>query len=326
MRRARPALALRLLAASLLAAAATNAFAQVTFPLTFEASADTLDETERAYITSHVQAAGASWVAVLDVAGARSIEVAIALGDAPTANGGSVTSVFAGVVGGRNLFEQSAAAELRTGVDPNGATPDMRITFGTAYLRNELWFDPNPAQRIFPVPGDKTDAQSVVLHEFGHALAYNGWANGQGVPPDSYWSSFDQWMIAGAPTLFGGANAMLQFGTAPELTTNNIHHWANGPIPPLKRRDVERPVEWKDGVPLPWPGCDGVPSTDAPPSRDAPGARGNLPAGLLYELMNGVVFYRGTRYEISALDVATLEDVGLPVRELSLFASGFEGN
>lgn len=305
---------------------ATSASAQVTFPVTFEASADTLNETERAYVTSHVQAAGASWVAVLDLAGARSIEVAIALSDAPTASGSSLTSVFAGVVGGRNLFEQSVAAELRTGVDPNGATPDMRITFGTAYLRDELWFDPNPAQRIFPVPGDRTDAQSVMLHEFGHALAYNGWANGQGVPPDTYWSSFDQWMIAGAPTLFGGPGAILQFGTAPELTTNNIHHWANGPIPPLTRRDVARVVEWKDGAPLPWPACDGVPSTEAPTSRDAPYAKGNLPTGLVYELMNGVVFYRGTRYEISALDVATLEDAGLPVQELSLFASGFEGD
>ena len=28
--------------------------------------------------------------------------------------------------------------------------------------------------------------------------------------------------------------------------------------------------------------------------------------------MNGVVFYRGTRYQVSALDLAILRDVGVP--------------
>lgn len=309
-----------------LALFAGSAFAQVSFPVSFNSSADPLTAGERAQVTSHIQAAGQQWAAVLDLAGSRSIEVEVGLSNAPTANGSSVTSVFVAVAGGRDMFEQSAAAELRSGIDPNGAEPDIRITFGTAFLRNELWFDPDPVARTATVPIEKTDAMSVALHEFGHALAYNGWADGQGIPPATFWSTFDQWMIAGTPTLFGGTQAILQFGTAPDLTTNNIHHWDNGPIPRFKQRPDRGAVQWKHGVPIPFPGCDGIITADAPRPADLVGATGNLPSGLLYELMNGIVFYRGSRYHISALDVATLEDAGLPVREMSVFANGFEGN
>lgn len=306
-------------------AASPGAYAQVVFPVSFAPSAAPLTVAERAAVTSHVQAAGQAWMDVLLLAGPRSIEVEIALDALPTGNGSSVTSVFVGTFGGRDLFEQSATAELRTGIDPNGATPDIRITFGIDYLRNELWFDPDPIARTAAVPIAKTDAMSVALHELGHAFAYNGWANGQGVPPATYWSTFDRWMMPGTPSLFGGTSAILQFGTAPELTTDNIHHWANGPIPRSKRVHETHDAPWDDGAPRPLPGCDGVPSADAPPSADAIGAKGALPAGLLYELMNGVVFYRGSRYDISPLDVATLKDVGLAVRELPFFRDGFEG-
>jgi hypothetical protein len=34
---------------------------------------------------------------------------------------------------------------------------------------------------------------------------------------------------------------------------------------------------------------------------------------LVPDLMNGVVFYRGTRYGVSALDLAIMADIGLPI-------------
>ena len=39
--------------------------------------------------------------------------------------------------------------------------------------------------------------------------------------------------------------------------------------------------------------------------------------------MNGVVFYRGTRYDVSTLDIGVLVDVGLIVGDV-IFADGFE--
>lgn len=135
------------LAAALLGLLPAIAAAQVSFPVSFAPSAAALDNGQRAAITQHVQVAGARWVRDMDLSGPRSIEIEVALDPGiNTANGGSVSSSPAGTVGARNVFEQGVAGELRTGVDPNGATVDARFTFGTAYLANELWFDPDPTR------------------------------------------------------------------------------------------------------------------------------------------------------------------------------------
>lgn len=296
--------------------------AQVQFPLSFEASAAGLTGPERAQITSHVNAAGQLWIRELELGGARSIEVVVGVDDArPTAGGASVTTAFVAVVGGRDLFEQGAAAELRSGIDPNAAGADVRITFNTAYLRNELWFDPNPAARSATVPADRTDAMSVFLHEFGHALAYNGFANlANGQPQPTFWSTFDRWIVPGPPfpIRFSGPRAAATHGSNPDLTINNIFHWANfargvaAPGPAW-----QAPIRFVDGRPEPQA------IYDEPVSVDAVGPSLAMlqPEGLVDELMNGIVFLRGSRYAISKLDRATLADAGLPV---VLYRDGFE--
>lgn len=299
--------------------------AQVAFPVSFDSSANGLTPTERANLTSHLQAAGQNWVSLLGITAQRSIEIQVEVNDnIATFGGASFASSFVGVIQGRDTFEQGAAAELRSDVDPNGATPDVRIIASSVYLRNELFFDPNPTQRTAPVPNNKTDAMSVALHEIGHALGYNGFANGLGVPPASFWSTFDRWMLSGTPTLFGGPTVLQVWGSNPDLTTNNIFHWSNEPFP--TRADiVQQTVRWSDeGTPIPNMVCGHIPSQDAPVSMRAPS--GGPPPGLLSELMNGIVFFRGHRYFISALDLATLADVGLPPigNPGRIFANGFE--
>ena len=301
-----------------------EARAQVQFPVAFEASANGLTATERAQLGSHVAAAGQLWVRELAIDGPRSIEVTIGIDDArPTANGGSVTSAFVGVAGGRDLFEQGAAAELRSGADPNGAAADIRITFNTTYLRNELWFDPAPALRTATVPPDRTDAMSVLLHEFGHALAYNGFANpANGVPQPTFWSTFDRWMIPGPPTpvRFAGPRASAAYGSNPDLTINNIFHWGNTALQglrPAQAPATTAPIRFVDGRPQP-------PAFEHEPvSIDASALAASMlrADALADELMNGLFFVRGTRYAISNLDRATLADAGLP---MALFRDGFE--
>jgi hypothetical protein len=294
--------------------------AQVQFPVSFDATANGLTVSERNAITSHIQAAGQIWVRQLDFNASRSLEVEVGINDSrPTANAGSVTSGFVAVISGRNTFEQGATAELRSGVDPNGAGADTRVTFNTNYLRNELWFDPDPLARVVTVPTNRTDAMSVALHELGHAFAYNGWGNlSTGQPPPDFWSTFDRWTTPGPPIYFDGPQAFLASATRPDQTTGNIFHWANGAAMAPAGRMAE-PVIWSDGVPLPQL----VNCAPRSVSANAPELRSFIGRSLVGELMNGVVFIRGGRYKISGLDRAVLRDLNLST---TIFAGGFELN
>jgi PEP-CTERM motif len=247
--------------------------------VTFNVSFDDLSNSYAAYytdITRHVQAAGADWMSRFDITVNTTLDVRIGFANIATANGASVTSSPVSSSGGINVFEQGAAAKIKTGVDANGAAPDIQFNFGiNGYLQNELWFDPDPVAQTALVPINKTDARSVVLHEFGHALGFNGWRDGTtGALPSNFQSTFDQWLQLGSsangdPTLFfTGAHAVAAYGGAVPVTFGNIFHVGN----------------------------------DAPRDGD----------DLLPDLMNGVVFYRGTRYQISALDLAIMQDAGLP--------------
>lgn len=119
-------------------------------------------------ITAALQAAGAEWNRHL--VGSGSLEVEVSMANIPTMDGTSVSSGFVRNNGTRDIFEQGAAFEIRKGTDPNGADPDIRIRIGTAYLTDQLWFDPNPQTRTDPIPANHIDAMSVFIHELGARL------------------------------------------------------------------------------------------------------------------------------------------------------------
>lgn len=295
-------------------------YAQVSFPVSFSDAAAGLTQDERDQLTSHYQAAGRKWAQMLGITELRNIEILIGVEDIPTVSANSATSVFFGTFDNRATYEQGAAHELRTGTDANGSSADVLVNIGLDYLRNELWFDPDPDSRSAPVPVDKTDAMSSALHEIGHALAYNGWADGMGIPPADFWSTFDRWMQGSSPTLFHGPAAIIAWGSAPELTTNNINHWGNLPGLQVEGPKSHEAVQWQDGVPVPRDSCPGMISIDPPANLAELLATDTL----LDELMNGVAFVRGTRYFISPLDMATLQDAGLPFDPEYIFHNGFE--
>ncbi len=312
--------------AGLLLLAAAEAPAQVSFNIAFDASANVLTATEKNNVISHLQEAGRRWVGVLAIGGPRSIEITVFISNIPTASGASAVSSFVGTINGRETYEQGVAAELRLGTDPNGAAGDAIVTFGLAYLRNELWFDPDPQARTAPVPLDKTDAMSTALHELGHILAYNGFADvNTGQPPATFWSIWDRWMIPGQPTVFSGPNAVASWGSMPDLTTGNINHLGN-PVSATAGYALEpcaeQAIRWRDGAPIPRR-CPAPGSIDAPPSAAAPQRDSRTGgASLIDQLMNGVVFYRGMRYDISDLDRGVLRDVGFTLDRI--LATGFD--
>lgn len=277
----------------------------------------------RQLITQHVTEAGRRWVEPLVLGSPCSIEVEFHLDpDIPTANGRSLTSVQVGTAGGRAMYEQGVAHELRTGNDPNGGDTDMEINFGVDYFRDLIWLDPQPEERTAPIPELRVDGLSVILHEFGHAIAYNGWADGQGHPPDGFWSYFDRWMLPGTPPFFGGPQSVAAWGGQPDLTLNNVHHWGNDTLSLVSPSRAREPVAWKDGRPVPRLSHDAWRTVKAPPATHGRGQ--SAPQGLIDQLMNGVVFYYQYRYDISDLDRAVLEDVGLEFSLEDIFSDGFE--
>jgi hypothetical protein len=194
-------------------------------------------------IDSHLQAAGADWASNL-VAGAGNvgagtdIEVVIRFTNAPTANARSATTAYVGNNGTYNLFEQGMAYELNTGNDPNASDFDFELNIGTAYLQNELWFDPNPTQRTAFIPSNKIDAYSLFLHELAHGWAFNGFRNQTtgGLPNNGLdASTFDAMTVFDplAPNdqkfTFVGSTTEALYGGPMPLTYNNIYHFGNNP-------------------------------------------------------------------------------------------------
>ena len=186
-------------------------------------------------ITASVISAGTEWAGYLGSSYRAKLQVQLSFADIATASGASFTSSLSSVRGGISTYEQGAAYEMRTGIDPNGATPDIQITLGrNGYLQNELWFDPSNGKHSVPVPLNRTDARSVFLHEFGHAFAFNGWRDGStGALPADYQSTFDALVttrsVAGQNQLFfTGSTATSLYGGLVPLTFGNYGHVGTG--------------------------------------------------------------------------------------------------
>jgi PEP-CTERM motif len=181
-------------------------------------------------IRSNVLSAGSEWATYLATPFSVSLQVQVNFADIDEASGASVTNAYVGMRNGIATFEQGAISKVESGIDPNGAAPDIDITIGVdGYLQNALWFDPAPGLQTAAVPTDKTDARSVFLHEFGHAFVFNGWRDGQtGALPDGYQSTFDSLVTLGAGALyFSGTQASALNGGPVALTNDRYGHVGN---------------------------------------------------------------------------------------------------
>ncbi|AKE62785.1 Alkaline phosphatase [Microcystis aeruginosa NIES-2549] len=185
--------------------------------------------TYYAAIKSSIQASGSFWDNYIGGVNAN-LEVVVNFNNnIPTATGRSVTSSFVRNNGTFNIFEQGAAAEIKTGIDPNENEPDIEINLSPNYLINTLWFDSNPFTREGIVPNNKIDAVSVFMHELGHAFAFSGWMNPTtGTMPGNYQSIFDEkTYFDGTNFFFTGSQAVSIYGSSVPLTYGNISHLGN---------------------------------------------------------------------------------------------------
>lgn len=199
--------------------------------ITFTVSFDDPSASQAAYysgLEQNLLAAGAQWSQHL--AGTATIDVVIRFSNVvPRATGGSETVVFVREEDGINVYQEGAASEILTGVDPNGTAPDLAITIGVNYLTNELWLDPTPESDADPIPGNRTDAVSVLAHELGHGFGFIGYGDSStGSLSGQFATLYDQLVtFDGRDLYFHGPQAMEVYGGPVPLTFGNHFHLAN---------------------------------------------------------------------------------------------------
>jgi hypothetical protein len=202
--------------------------AAITYPVSFVDPGNARSGYYAA-ITANIQAAGATWARYL--AGSGSIEVEVEFTtDIARVDGASFTNAFVHKNGERDVYEQGAAYELRTGTDVNGGgTPDVRIRINPNYLANELWLDPSPTRRTDPIPANHIDGMSLFIHELAHAFVFSGWMDGTtGALPATYMSTFDEQVkFDGTNFFFIGPNAQAKYGGPVPITYGDPFHVGN---------------------------------------------------------------------------------------------------
>jgi FG-GAP-like repeat len=180
-------------------------------------------------IQSNIIAAGLNWNKYIQGSGSLDISVGFTLTGTSVATGGS-SFVFP-VNGLLNTVQSVASTKLRTGIDQNGAAADVNFNLNPIYLSGPqaLWYDPDPVTRTTPIPIYQTDAVSVFIHEFGHALAFNGFKNNTtGVLTGSVQTTFDEkTSFDGTNFFFTGTRATAIYGGPVPLTFGSISHLGN---------------------------------------------------------------------------------------------------
>lgn len=143
-----------------------------------------------------VAAAWDFWAVHFTKTAAIEIEITFERGAAGVlASAGSLVEVFTGeVFHGRSVTQAGVSHELITGIDPNGASPDGRITIATDVSR--LHFRDSVDDIL---PRNKFDALSIFAHEFGHVLGFRSALDDSGQPQRSFITTYDRYVSGVSP-------------------------------------------------------------------------------------------------------------------------------
>jgi protocadherin Fat 4 len=205
----------------------------ITFPVTFNDPTGA-ESGYYAELTQLVQAAGASWGQYL--VGSASLEVSVDFANPIPNLPGAIAAataaknVYLRTQNGIDVYQQGTISEIVTGVDPNGSTADINITINTGLLTaGDLWLDPTPYDDVEPVPSDEYDMFSVLAHELGHGLGFNGFTSStNGALSGNFETTFDQFVsFDGTNLYFNGPKAEQNYGGPVPLTFGDNFHVGN---------------------------------------------------------------------------------------------------
>jgi hypothetical protein len=207
---------------------------EITFVVSFDAS---VDDSFRPGLSACVATAGGLWAEQLTIPFDMTLEVLVSYDPSiPTAQSRSSASVTYDAAS--EIYELSAAHEIRTGVDPNGAAVDIEMDFGTSLTDGTYWFDPEPNERTATIPSGKIDVLSTCAHELGHAIAFSGARSASTGNLPGYSFLYDEHSTAiGSYYYFTGTEAEAAYGAAVPENTQVLDHLGN--VSPAPGEDLD---------------------------------------------------------------------------------------
>lgn len=238
-------------------------------------------EGKQADFLANLDAAMEAWNQVIAISTPLDIEIHVENSGVGRLDAASESSHIAGHWGTRDVFEEGAAYKLRTGEAPQPGRPDILIRINPKYLADEVWIDPHPTKKDIPVPSHKVDLVSLLKHELGHAFGFQ---------------SFRDLKTAELPAGYMSLldKLTIKRGGRFLFVGPNSQRVYGGPVPLTSNIESQNFAHY--------------------------GNAGD-PAALTGGLMGGVAFYYARRYEIGAVDIAILQDLGVPVRNSLLTAN-----
>lgn len=220
-------------------------------------------------VRQNVEAALAGWSAHLEGIGTLILIIEVKKTEVGRFAGASYTSHRVGEKDGLPLMEDSAPYKLRSGARLH-ERGDAFILIPPAYLREQVWLDPEPFDRRRSVPVDQLDSVSLFTHELAHCFGVAGWIDPKtGGRKCEKISMFDSHVVCDEGRFyFIGEHTVALYGGRLPLThrseTQNVYHY---------------------------------------------GDRGDSKPDIVHGLLNGIEFKYGCRYRITPLDLAILRDI-----------------
>lgn len=221
------------LAAALWLCFVSASSAQVTFRVSFEDPDGSLAPFS-ARIESNIQGAASLWSERLKGDTELWIEVRPDSTVADLSCRSFTWSYFDTLEGGIDVFETGASTHIRNGYPASSFDPDIILKISPAFAAADLWFDPDPIARTDSIDPARFDAVSQFARGLGHALAFDGWINGNdGTYSGAARSTFDRQIhFDGANFAFVGENAVASYRAPVPMTFGAPFHLGNEPPRP----------------------------------------------------------------------------------------------